>query len=766
MASLIPGYEYDIFISYRQKDNKYDGWVTEFVDNLRKELEGTFKEEISVYFDANPHDGLLETHDVDASLKEKLKCLVFIPIISRTYCDPKSFAWEHEFRAFIEEASKDQFGLKIKLPNGNVANRVLPVRIHDLDSSDARLCESALGGVLRGIEFIYKEPGVNKPLTSDDDNKKNLNGTKYRIQINKVANAINEIFSGLKTEPAEPGKGKIQPGGQSEGIKKKESKEVQRRYNKLTKSRLLAASIVLAVLLVIAGILSYPKIFRGNSKEKITVAVMPFQNNTNDSNMYVWQTGIQDYLIDFLSASEDLIVKQSVLIPGYLQSKGLTSYDSFTPDVASTILKKLDASVMISGGITREGSILRLTAKLTDSKNEEVMKSFLIDGSSDEIMHTSDSLSVMIRNFLIISKFGKGENSAVLPSWTPNTSSSEAYLYHTYGSKAYASGKLQIAKKWFLKSLEIDSNFFIPAYQLSATYFGLYQYDSSKIWIKKLYNKRDKLKTIDQIRTNFMYSKCYGTETEAIEYLTQLTELEKDDVIDLYLLGLNYCYVFQYNKAIPILKRVLEIYDEWDSKPYSVNSYTLLGKVYHETGMYKKEKRLYKKAERDFADNQSIIYRQAILALSDGEIKAANEYIERYKSILKNQSVSEATIPGVLGNIYYEAGDLDKAEVNYRKAISSDQQNRNRMNNFAFFLIDNDRNVNEGLDLVKKLLEKFPNSPLYLHTKGWGLYKQGKYKEALDILQKSWDIRRDKMVYDHEAFLHLEAAKKAVEGQK
>jgi hypothetical protein len=42
MASLIPGYEYDIFISYRQKDNKYDGWVTEFVDNLKKELEATF----------------------------------------------------------------------------------------------------------------------------------------------------------------------------------------------------------------------------------------------------------------------------------------------------------------------------------------------------------------------------------------------------------------------------------------------------------------------------------------------------------------------------------------------------------------------------------------------------------------------------------------------------------------------------------------------------------------------------------------------------
>ena len=99
MGSLVSGYEYDIFISYRHKDNKRDGWVTKFVNNLKVELESTFKEEISVYFDINPHDGLLETHNVDASLKEKLKCLVFIPIISQTYRDPKSFAWAHEFCA-------------------------------------------------------------------------------------------------------------------------------------------------------------------------------------------------------------------------------------------------------------------------------------------------------------------------------------------------------------------------------------------------------------------------------------------------------------------------------------------------------------------------------------------------------------------------------------------------------------------------------------------------------------------------------------------
>src|SRR6267143_4156294 len=128
MPSILPGYEYDIFISYRQKDNKYDGWVTEFVANLRRELEATFKDDISIYFDENPHDGLLETHHVDKSLEGKLKCLILIPILSRTYCDPKSFAWINEFVAFNRLTAADTLGAQVKLRNGNVASRVLPVR--------------------------------------------------------------------------------------------------------------------------------------------------------------------------------------------------------------------------------------------------------------------------------------------------------------------------------------------------------------------------------------------------------------------------------------------------------------------------------------------------------------------------------------------------------------------------------------------------------------------------------------------------------------
>jgi len=171
MPSIISGYEYDIFVSYRQSDNKRDGWVTEFVNTLKDELEATVKDKLSIYFDENPYDGLGDTHDVDDSLAKKLKCLIFIPIISKTYCDPNTFAWKNEFLAFNKLAENDEYGFKVTLPNGNTAGRVLPVRIHDIDAADRQLVEDEIG-FLRTIDFVYQSPGVNRPLSQSDNPEK------------------------------------------------------------------------------------------------------------------------------------------------------------------------------------------------------------------------------------------------------------------------------------------------------------------------------------------------------------------------------------------------------------------------------------------------------------------------------------------------------------------------------------------------------------------------------------------------------------------
>lgn len=199
MPSILPGYEYDIFISYRHNDNQYDGWVSEFVEKLRRELVATVKDKLTVFFDENPADGLMESHHVDHTIAAKIKALIFIPIVSQTYCDTKSFAWNQEFLLFSKAATEDRFGREIVLPNGNVASRILPVKIHEIEKEDAGLLEDVLQGALRSIDFIYHAQGVNRPLRpKDDDRQDNVNNTIYRNQINKVANAIKEIVVGLR----------------------------------------------------------------------------------------------------------------------------------------------------------------------------------------------------------------------------------------------------------------------------------------------------------------------------------------------------------------------------------------------------------------------------------------------------------------------------------------------------------------------------------------------------------------------------------------
>jgi tetratricopeptide (TPR) repeat protein len=266
-----------------------------------------------------------------------------------------------------------------------------------------------------------------------------------------------------------------------------------------------------------------------------------------------------------------------------------------------------------------------------------------------------------------------------------------------------------------------------------------------------------------KVWTNRIYANYFETPLEDIKYLRQLLEFDDQIPWPYFNLGNDYSDLQQFDKAIIEYERSLDIYKKWDSKPMWVWNYTTLGYAYHRLGQFKKEKELYKKAVQDFPDDPDLIQRQAILSLSQGDSVATNHFIEKLLSILKENSWHDVDIIANLAFIYDEANMLDKAEEYYRKARLLEPENPNRLNSLAWFLINKDRKINEGLELVDKALNLRPDYYNYLDTKGWGLYKQGKYQEALETLEKSWNL---KPRYNHNIYLHLEAAKKAVTGQK
>jgi tetratricopeptide (TPR) repeat protein/TolB-like protein len=782
MASLIPGYEYDIFISYRQKDNKGDKWVSTFVEALKTELEATFKEDVSVYFDENPHDRLQETHNVDKSLEGKLKCLIFIPILSQTYCDPGSYAWQYEFLAFLRMAENDRFGKDVKLRSGNVASRILPIRIHDLEQEDIKLFEKETGSVLRALDFVFKtSSGVNRPLTPSDDPDKNLSKTFYRDQINKVAHAIKEIILGMKIEPSQVIKEKDQPGKPSQEVNYEERKDTQLKPSKLSKSKLLTGAVILVVLIIVA-IFAYPKIFKRDtlerlrsSGERISIAVMPFQNLTNDSLLNVWQVVIQDYLISSFSNYKELRVRQRESITSSLESKGIINYTSITPSIASTISIKLDANVFIIGTITKADATIRINSQMIDSKTREILKSFPIEGTYDKIMHTIDSLSGMIKDFLLVSKLEQDLDVRYIPSVYKNgiTNSPEAYMNYIYGINAYSkldTSSMSDAVKFLTQSIRIDSNFFAAKIMLCAAYEGNRSYNQAKELCRKVYKQIDQMPGMQQILMNAWYAHFIQTPNEEIKYIKQLLAYDNQNPVNFWMLGNRYFHLNQYELAIPEYKRSLDIFKKWGTKPFWILNYSELGISYHKMRLYSEEEELYKRAVKDFPDNLAgIIYRQAILALTIGDTVAGNKFIEKYRSLLRTGTQSEGSILGSLANIYSEADILDKAEEYYRMALSLNPENRGRLKNLAYFLIDKERNINEGLTLADSLLKLSPENYGYMDTKGWGLYKQRKYIEALEILNKSWDLRMKNTMFNETAslpYFHLEEVKKAVAGLK
>jgi TolB-like protein len=447
MPSIVPGYEYDIFISYRQKDNKGDRWVSEFVDALKIELESTVKEDISIYFDVNPCDGLLETHDVNASLKEKLKCLIFIPVVSHTYCDPKSFAWQHEMAVFNKMAKEDQFGRDIKLAGGNVTSRILPVKIHDLDERDKALLENELGGVLRCIEFIYKSAGVNRPLRALEDHPRdNLNKTYYRDQINKLANAVKEIITALTRNNL------------PEGEISKDFRAIKPGKSKYLNTRNLLACFF-ALALIVVGYLFIPELFKSNESVLKSIAVLPLENMSDDKENDWFGEAMTDEIISQLYKIKQLTVRSRTSIMQYKKT-----------DKASRVIgHELKVNYLIEGSAQRFKDRVRIRVQLIYAATDKHLWGETYEAKWEDILSVQSEIARQIADKLQ-TVLTPEEKDLIEKTPTKNLDAYNSYLLGRFFWNKRTKDGLIKSLDYFEKSVAEDTDYALAFSGLADAY--------------------------------------------------------------------------------------------------------------------------------------------------------------------------------------------------------------------------------------------------------------------------------------------------------
>lgn len=87
-------------------------------------------------------------------------------------------------------------------------------------------------------------------------------------------------------------------------------------------------------------------------------------------------------------------------------------------------------------------------------------------------------------------------------------------------------------------------------------------------------------------------------------------------------------------------------------------------------------------------------------------------------------------------DIYYRMKNYNEAFKTFDEALKMDNSDLTVMNNYAYFLAEQDVRLKEAEQMSKLVIDKEKDNNTYLDTYAWVLYKRGKAREASKIMER------------------------------
>ncbi|MCW8801826.1 MAG: tetratricopeptide repeat protein, partial [Candidatus Bathyarchaeota archaeon] len=544
-----------------------------------------------------------------------------------------------------------------------------------------------------------------------------------------------------------------------EDLKKEEVSQKTRRLFTLS-------NLIIAILLIVVCILLYPKLFNKDQfedirdkKGKISVAVMPFENLTGDSLNNVWQGGIQNLLISALSNSNELQVRRYQTMSNILAQKKNVNQASVSPSLAGELARDLETKTYILGKIMRAGKRIRINAQLVNANTEEIYKTYQADCTNEEaIFAVSDSLGGIIRNYLEIKKYSESIHSPGASS-SAATNSPEAFGFYIHAYDSMEKQDARTTVELLQKAIETDPDF-IDAYVFLSLYLtSLQQYKRAQAVFDRAYVKRDQVSVREKLFLDHLHAYHYETPYEEIMYLRQILEMDEMNASYWLFLGYAQSRLEQFEEAIASFDRVIEIQEQWGISNTYPQLYYWLGQALHKVGQHKRENEIYELGLQAGQFRGFILNLKSVCALSRDDDESAADYLEGHKAQRKAQGWSEALILNSIGYIYEEANRVEEAEKYKRRALALDPDDPQVLEGLAWHLIEYDIHLEEGMALIEKAMKLDPGGWNILDTWGRGLYKSGRYEEALQALHQAKELRG---LYDPLIMGHINATEKAL----
>lgn len=95
-----------------------------------------------------------------------------------------------------------------------------------------------------------------------------------------------------------------------------------------------------------------------------------------------------------------------------------------------------------------------------------------------------------------------------------------------------------------------------------------------------------------------------------------------------------------------------------------------------------------------------------------------------------------ATVFSFMGEVYHELDDLDRCTVAYDSALLYNPSDITVLNNYAYYLALEGRELEKALAMSARTIEMEPDNAIYVDTYAWLLFCLGRYEEAKAYAEK------------------------------
>lgn len=450
------------------------------------------------------------------------------------------------------------------------------------------------------------------------------------------------------------------------------------------------AGITLVAMVAIAATMQW---LRGRSEtgsglqaSENRLAILSFENKTGDESLNWLQTGLPEILLTDLGQDLTLEVMSNDRLRDYLNKSGSTE-QTFTQTQYREAARSLGVKTIVSGAYYKVDTLIRIDARIEDITSGKIISAEKVQGGKSNPFALVDSLTGKVLGSLNLHGREKGSSVESLLSSSP-----EAYRKYLEGMELFGDVRNEEAIAAFTEAIKLDTTFalaymragmanvFSGKQQLGSGFIAkaltfaqkLPPRDKSKldiyadVWVTKKY---DAAFTKQEV-----FVKSYPDDKEglsiyglllwefrkdttgALLYIDSALSLDPNYQMALGFSGQVYSQLKRYDKAIPILEKLVEL------APESPSALLGLAVLYDTKGDFPAALKIYRQVLEKFPTDLNTITQTSWLFARQQQFDSARVYMEKFREQADND-------PYRLIDYYVSLGSLASWEGKFSENI-------------------------------------------------------------------------------------------------